>query len=173
MFNERYTQLLLPLILGVVLLTTGFYIGKSSNMDSPPLGVLNATTSDSVDMAAYWKAWKILEEKFAPASSTSLSISNQDKIWGSIEGLASSYNDPYTVFFPPAESKTFGEEISGSFGGVGMEIGVQDGLLTVISPIKGSPAYLAGVLPGDKVLEISGKSAIDMSSEEAVKLIRG
>jgi carboxyl-terminal processing protease len=96
-----------------------------------------------------------------------------DKVWGAIEGLAASYGDPYTVFFPPVESKVFEEEISGSFGGVGMEIGIDDGVLTVISPLKGTPAYEAGVLAGDKIVAIDDKPALRMNTDEAIKLIRG
>ena len=121
----------------------------------------------------FWKAWQILDEKFTPASSTTPPVSNKDKLWGSIEGLASSYKDPYTVFFPPVESKAFEEEISGSFGGVGMEIAMQDGTLTIVAPLKSTPAEKAGVLAGDKIISIGEKSALKMSTDEAIKLIRG
>jgi carboxyl-terminal processing protease len=124
-------------------------------------------------LGPFWEAWNLLNQKFASASSTAPLVTNQDKVWGAISGLASSYGDPYTVFFPPVESKNFNEEISGSFGGVGMEIGVQDGLLTVIAPLKGTPADLAGVKPGDVIVSIGSKSALNMGSDDAINLIRG
>lgn len=134
---------------------------------------LNATSTENVDLAPFWEAWKILDEKFSPASSTTPPTTGEDKVWGAISGLASSYKDPYTVFFPPVESKAFEEEISGSFGGVGMEIGIADGVLTVVSPLKGTPAYKAGVQAGDKIISIDGTPASKMNTDEAIKLIRG
>ncbi|KKP81249.1 MAG: Carboxyl-terminal protease [Parcubacteria group bacterium GW2011_GWB1_35_5] len=172
MNNERYTQILISILIAVVLFTTGFYAGKKESKENIPAYFLNASSTDSVDMAPFWKVWEILDEKFSQASSTTVP-ENTEKLWGSIEGLASSYGDPYTVFFPPVESKVFEEEISGSFGGVGMEIAIQDGILTVVAPLKGTPADKAGVLAGDKILMIGDVSALNMSADEAVKIIRG
>ncbi len=173
MNKERYTQVLVSLIIATILFATGFYTGKKSSLSNVPVGLLNATSTENADLAPFWEAWNLLDQKFSSASSTTPPISNQTKVWGAIEGLASSYGDPYTVFFPPVESKSFEEEISGSFGGVGMEIGVQDGFLTVIAPLKGTPADVAGVKAGDKIISIGNKSALNMSSDEAIGLIRG
>lgn len=173
MQNERYPQIFIALIVAGLIFGVGFYYGQNNVSGVAPITVLNATTTESIDLAPYWKAWRILDEKFSAASSTTPPITMEQKLWGSIEGLAASYGDPYTVFFPPVESKNFEEEISGSFGGVGMEIAVQDGLLTVVAPLKGTPAANAGVEAGDKVVSIDGKTSIKMNSEEAITLIRG
>ncbi len=170
---ERYTQFLTPVLIATILFASGFYIGKRTGNGFDETKFINATTTLAVDFGPFWKAWNILDEKFTPPASTTPSVADQDKVWGAIEGLAASYNDPYTVFFPPVESKAFEEEISGSFGGVGMEIDIVDGVPTVVAPLKGTPADKAGVLAGDKIIEIDGQSAIKMSTEEAVKLIRG
>jgi len=66
-------------------------------------------------------------------------------IYGAISGMVSSLDDPYTEFFNPEEAKQFIEDSQGSFEGVGMEIGVQRGEITVIAPIDGSPAKKAGI----------------------------
>src|SRR3989338_11449646 len=123
----------------------------------------------SVDFTTFWKVWNILNEK----SPSSKNISDQEKVWGAVQGLASSMDDPYTVFFPPDESKAFEDSISGQFGGVGMEVGIKDKILTVIAPLKDTPAYKAGIKSGDKILKIDDKSTVNMSVESAVKLIRG
>ena len=125
--------------------------------------------TDTVDYAPFWKAWNILSEKHVNAGSTT----PQDKVWGAIQGLASSYKDPYTVFMPPVEAKDFDTQVSGNFGGVGMEIGLKDTIVTVIAPLKGSPAEKAGMRPGDKVIQINKKVTSGLSTEEAVRLIRG
>jgi len=173
MNKERYTQAISSLVLATILFAFGFYMGKSGSIEVKNVAFLNATSTESVDLEPFWKAWAVLDEKFVGHSSTTLKISGQDKIWGAIGGLTGSYDDPYTVFFPPVEAKIFEEEISGSFGGVGMEIGVEDGLLTVIAPLKNTPASNAGVLAGDKIIQIGDKPALKMNSDEAIKLIRG
>ncbi|MDO8424287.1 MAG: S41 family peptidase [bacterium] len=126
-----------------------------------------------VDFAPFWKAWNILNEKYVPASTTDKAVGNQEKVWGAIEGLAESLNDPYTVFFPPVESEMFASDIRGNFEGVGMEVIAQDGAITVIAPLKNSPAFRAGILAGDRVVKINGKETSGLSTEDAVQLIRG
>lgn len=172
MDKRRYIQTLISLVLAVALFASGFLVGKK-NSRIISTQFLNATSTEEVDMTPFWDAWKLLDEKFSPSSTSTLPVTGKDKVWGAVSGLASSYKDPYTVFFPPVESKSFEEEISGSFGGVGMEIGIADDVLTVISPIKGSPAERAGVKAGDKVVSIDGKSSLKMSTDEAINLIRG
>lgn len=173
MSNNRYVSVLISVVIVVAIFTAGFYTGERQVSSRQPAFILNGDAPEKADMAAFWKVWNLLDEKFAPASTTTTPVKSQDKIWGATQGLAASFGDPYTVFFPPVESKAFEEEISGSFGGVGMEIAVQDGVLTVVSPIKGTPAYNAGVKPGDKVVSIDGKPALNMNTDEAIKLIRG
>jgi len=173
MSKERYTQAIISILIAVTLFTAGFYYGKDRSLKSYPSEVINATTTASVDMAPFWNVWNLLDEKFAPSSSTTPPVTNQSKIWGAIQGLTSSYGDPYTTFFPPVESKNFEEEISGSFSGVGMEIGISDDMLTVVAPLKGSPAEKAGVLAGDKILSIGDVPATNIGTDEAIKMIRG
>jgi carboxyl-terminal processing protease len=173
MRNERFQSVIISIILIVALYAAGFHAGQKGSSEKVPAYILNATSTEGVDMAPYWKVWNILEERFAPSSSTTKPTSAEDKIWTSIEGLAASYNDPYTVFFPPVESKAFEEDISGSFGGVGMEVGIANGALTVIAPLKDTPAYNAGVKAGDKILFIGETATAGMTTDEAIKLIRG
>lgn len=90
-----------------------------------------------------------------------------------IEGLAASLGDPYTVFLPPSDAKNFNDDISGSFEGVGMEIAIRDQVLTVVSPLKDTPAYNAGIKSADKILKIDDTSTRSMNIDDAVELIRG
>lgn len=123
-----------------------------------------------VDFSPFWRAWNVINEKFV---TTATSTDNQEKVWGAIEGLAKSLGDPYTVFFPPEESKAFETEISGQFEGVGMELGIKDNILSVVAPLKDTPAFRAGIKSGDKIIKINDTLAADMTVEAAVKLIRG
>lgn len=134
---------------------------------------LSATPDANADMTDFWKAWNALQANYVITHASSTMPSEQDRIYGAIQGLAASYGDPYTVFFPPTEAKSFADNISGSFGGVGMEIDIKDGILTVVAPLKGTPAEAAGILAGDKIAEIDGVSTENMSTDEAVSKIRG
>ncbi len=171
--NERYTQIIVSAVLAGAMFGAGFLFGADSRRSSVPAFIVNSTSTVPVDMGPFWNVWSTLEEKFAPASTTTFELTEQDKMWGAIQGLAASYGDPYTVFFPPVESEAFEQEISGSFGGVGMEIGMQDGYLTIIAPLKGTPADKAGVKAGDRVIAVDGKSVLGLTSDEAITMIRG
>jgi len=87
--------------------------------------------------------------------------------------MVKALNDPYTVFFPPEDSKIFQEDVKGSFEGVGMEIGIRDNQLQVISPLEGTPAERAGIRAGDIIVAVNGTSTASIALEKAVKWIRG
>ena len=134
---------------------------------------LDATPDQSVDFTDFWKAWNALDENYVSTHASSTLPTAKERLFGAIEGLASSYDDPYTVFFPPKEAKAFAETISGSFAGVGMEIGIKDDILIVIAPLKGTPAEAAGVKAGDQIIAIDGLSTDGLSTDKAVQKIRG
>jgi len=126
-----------------------------------------------VDAAQFWKAWRELEENYIPTTGSSTMPTEEERLWGAIGGLAASYKDPYTVFMAPSEAEIFKEDISGEFSGVGMELGLRDGKLVVVAPLKGSPAERAGIMSGDEVIGVDGKPTDGLAVDEAVKLIRG
>ena len=155
----------------------GYEIGvhnmsSSGTVATPSTAGIASSTAQSVDLAPLWKAWSILDANFVSASSTK-KMDNQDKVWGAIEGLTASYGDPYTTFFPPEQLKRFEDDIQGNFEGVGIEITTKDGVLTVVSPLKGTPADKAGLRAKDQIIKIDGKSTMGMNSDDATKLIRG
>ena len=121
------------------------------------------------DFSPFWRVWNTIDEKYPEAAATT----GEDRINGAIAGLVASLDDPYSVFFTPEEAKSFEEEIAGNFSGVGMEVGVKDKVLTVIAPLKDTPAYRAGIKSGDKILKIDDTVTSGLSIEEAIKLMRG
>ncbi len=166
------------LALGVIIAVGSFTLGFNAGEKSLPTivtGVENTAQDqpDEVDFTPFWRAWNLINEKYVPASTTAKTVNNQEKIWGAIEGLAESLDDPYTVFFPPVESSLFESDIRGNFEGVGMEIVAKDGAITVIAPLKNSPAARAGIMAGDRIIKIDGKETVSFSTEDAVQIIRG
>ncbi|MFZ3044137.1 MAG: S41 family peptidase [Minisyncoccia bacterium] len=134
---------------------------------------LDATPDQSVDLTDFWKAWNALSTNYVVTHASSTLPTTKERLYGAIEGLASAYGDPYTVFFPPEEAKAFSDTISGSFGGVGMEIDKKDNIITVITPLKGTPAEAAGIKAGDQIIAIDGKTTEGLSIDKAVSQIRG
>ncbi len=166
-------------IIGILIIAGVFYAGFSIGVSRRPavdrVSTLENKESSAeltikTDFAPFWKAWGVLSEKYVTSAT---STSEQEKVWGAISGLTASLKDPYTVFLSPEEAKLFESEIAGNFEGVGMEIGIKDEVLTVIAPLKGTPAERAGIQSGDKVLKINDEVSTSMRVDQAVKLIRG
>ncbi len=97
---------------------------------------------------------------------------NKDLIIGAIRGLVRTL-DPYSQYMTEKDYKEMKTETQGSFGGVGIRITIQNNELTVVTPMPDTPAYYAGILPEDKIIKIDDKSTQDITSDEAVKLMRG
>lgn len=99
-------------------------------------------------------------------------VDTKKLIYGAINGMLASL-DPHSSFMPPETYKEMKIDTKGSFGGLGIEITIKDGILTVISPIEDTPAFRAGVKAGDQILKIEDKFTKDMSIMDAVKRMRG
>jgi len=99
--------------------------------------------------------------------------SEEDYLNGQKEGLAAAVGDPYTEYLTEQETKEFNEGLNGTFEGIGAELGKEGNFVVIVAPIKGTPAFVAGIQPGDVIIEIDGESAADISISEAVTRIRG
>ncbi len=99
-------------------------------------------------------------------------IDSKDLIHKAIQGMVQGL-DPHSSFLPPEAFKELQEDTKGEFGGIGIVITMQKGILTVISPIEGTPASKAGVEAGDKIVKVDGEATKDMMLWEAVKKMRG
>jgi len=99
-------------------------------------------------------------------------IDEKEAINGAIRGLLGAL-DPHSVYMSPEVYKELQVDTSGRFDGVGIEVTIRDGWITVITPIAGSPAEAAGIQPGDQIVKIDGESTKNFDLAHAVKLMRG
>src|SRR2546421_5357522 len=93
-------------------------------------------------------------------------------IQGAIRGMLKTL-DPHSSYMPPDVYREMQVETEGRFGGLGIEISMRDDILTVVSPIEGTPAFRAGIQPGDQIIKVDGESTKEMSLVDAVKKLRG
>lgn len=99
-------------------------------------------------------------------------VNSKEIIRAAIKGMVNSL-DPHSAYLTPEAYKEFQTETKGEFGGIGIQIGIKDGVLTVIAPIEDTPAYKAGIKAGDRILKIDGKPTKDMNINDAVSKMRG
>ena len=92
---------------------------------------------------------------------------------GAIKGMLEALDDPYAAFFSPEQFKVANQDLKGVFEGIGAQVGIRNGHITILAPMPGTPAERAGIRPGDVILEIEGESTEGISLLEAVNLIRG
>lgn len=165
MFNLNKKKVLYSgvlLLLFFIIFGVGFFIGKNHM-------ACKVCKPEAVDFSLFWDAYNKLHQNFIDPSK----INDQKILYGAILGMTKSLGDPYTDFFNPAEAKIFQQDLSGSFQGIGIEVGIKKEQLTVIAPLKGTPAERAGLKSGDQIVKIDSKTTFDISTYEAVNLIRG
>ncbi len=133
------------------------------------------TYSAEVKMQDY-SSWRVLKEVEQLVKEKYVKPVNDEKklIYGAIKGMLSTLNDPYTRFIPPKAFKSMKEGLGGKFYGLGIYITQdEDKFIKIISPILGTPASKAGLLPGDKIIAINGKDVRKMTLDEAVSKLKG
>lgn len=157
--NGKYPNMiryLLPVVICVLVLTAG----------AGALNALNADEKDYESLKLFTKVLEELEDNYVDEVDTETLINNAIK--GMVENL-----DPHSTFMPPEAYDKLQDDTQGKFNGIGIVITMKNGILTVISPIEGTPAYRAGVTAGDVIISIDGKSTRDMALWEAVEMMRG
>jgi carboxyl-terminal processing protease len=174
MRNSKITAFAIAIVVLFGVFSFGVYTGIQIPGKSKVVNVLKKDTpaivdSKELDFGPFWQAWSTIEQKYVDINE----VERQELLYGAISGLFDSLGDPYTVFLPPIANEEFQIEISGKFEGVGMEIGIRDNILTVVAPLKGTPAESAGIKAGDKIFEIDDKVSANLALNEAVRLIRG
>jgi carboxyl-terminal processing protease len=154
---EKITRLWLPAIVSALMLTVG-------------AGFYSCTMAG--DETTY-KSLKLFSDVLEEIEANYVDEVDSEKlIQSAIKGMVSSL-DPHSTFMPPEAFDELQDDTKGEFGGIGIVITMKDGILTVISPIEGTPAYRAGIMAGDVIVSIDGSSTRDMALWESVKKMRG
>ncbi len=178
--TRKILQVTTVVVLGLVLVGSGFWMGWSTGRKYPEnITVTGATninptnmsgTPSAADFSVFWQAWQDINQYYLNNPSTT----NQAKLYGAITGLMGSTGDPYTEFFDPQDSAQFQQNITGNFGGIGAELGTNaSGTIVVISPLSGTPAAQAGLKPEDAIVGVDGSSTQTMTVDDVVNIVRG
>ncbi len=179
---RKYASVYFTVIMALVLFGLGVFAGQA--MDSKRLvgqAAENSTWASSivnldrtqnnskeVDFQQFWQVWDKVKSKYAKQP-----VKDSDLFYGAMQGMVAGLGDPYTVYFPPKEAEEFNKSLDGEFSGIGAEIGIKNNQLLIISPLPGTPAEKAGLLPGDKIYAIDKLVSVSMDSNTAVEKIRG
>jgi len=157
--------------------STGWLLGRQQGVRSVvPTGegrvvhqdATSSALSEDMDFRQFWDVWNLVKENYYKQP-----VSDQDLFYGAISGMVAGAGDPYTTYFNPEQAKEFQSALSGTFSGIGAELGMRDGQLVVVAPLEDSPAMKAGILAGDSIWAIDGTETAGMAVEQAVSHIRG
>ena len=156
-----WASVLLAVLIGLLI---GCAVAQGPNRDS-------RTTVDRLptEFERLAEVWELLEAEHIDGTNLDAqAISN-----GAIRGMLEALDDPYTAFFDSEQYKIATQDLKGFFEGIGAEVGLREGKITILAPMPESPAEKSGIRPGDVILRIQGESAEGISLMEAVSRIRG
>lgn len=163
------------LVLALVILSggVGYQLGERKVSvrftDKRPVVNTGAPGGTSVNFGVFWDVWGKLTRYYIEPQS----IDVEKLVNGAITGMVAAVGDPYTSFFPPQENKQFKEDLGGAIEGIGAELGLRDGRVIIVTPLKGTPAEAAGVKPNDIILKVNDEETAGWTVDQAVNKIRG
>jgi carboxyl-terminal processing protease len=165
------------LVLGGILLAIGMVAGPSvvhADTDTPGVETESpASGSDQNDDRDYYELFKLLADTLDQVERNYVKpVDRRRLVDAAIRGMLSEL-DQYSSYIPPAQLDRFRSGVEAEFGGVGIQVTVDKGQLRVISPIAGSPAYRSGMMSGDVIIEIDGRTAAGITIDEAVERMKG
>lgn len=131
--------------------------------------VVQGDPEDQVDISLLWGVWRLLQKHYLqPETMTSDAM-----VYGAVSGLVDALDDPYTLFMTPKDTKDFDNAMSGTLEGIGAQLDSQSGIITIVSPLKGSPAERAGLLARDVIIKVDDVDITNLRLDEVVGKIRG
>lgn len=158
MRNKRTMFIAWALVLTVA--AAGIVVGRWS------ISLVNAEVEGYETVKVFTETLSIIKKNYVEDTKT------KDLVYGAIKGMLNSL-DPHSGFMSPEAYKEMQVDTKGEFGGIGIQIGMKDNLLTVIAPIEDTPAYKAGIKSGDRIVKVNDETTKDMSLHDAVSKMRG
>jgi len=165
--SPKRILLLSGVVLFLLSFVLGFFVGAQRNIPLRYELINKEPKVKKIDFSLFWEVWDKIHYNFLHAAD------DKNLFYSSIKGLIAGTNDPYSAFLTPKETEMFTENMEEEFYGVGIEIGVRDGKIIVISPLANTPAEKVGLLSGDEIVAVDGKPTENQSLMEVVSWIRG
>lgn len=171
---KRFQRFLVIILIAVGFFYGGYYMGKRGfvfeiRKNPPQVEIINKYPGDQdIDFSLFWEVWDLVSKDYLLRP-----VDSEAMMYGAIQGMVSSLDDPYTSFLKPSINETVTEALEGKYQGIGAELGMKEDQLIIVAPLDGSPAKEAGVRAGDKILKIEDEGTVGLSITEAVHKIRG
>jgi carboxyl-terminal processing protease len=153
-------RIILTMILILTVASAGIFIGRWT------ISIVGAEVNGYEELKVFTEAMSLVMKNYVEE------VKPKDLVYNSIKGMLSSL-DPHSSFMTPEMYKEMQVDTKGEFGGLGIQIGIKDGMLTVIAPIEDTPAYRVGIKAGDKIIKINNEPTKDMGLHDAVRKMRG
>lgn len=167
--SKKTTNTLLALSIAIFLFGSGYKLGEYKTTSTTNKVTKSENTFKNVDFTLFWDTWNSIEAKYVDQKK----VDKKKMYYGAIKGMVASVEDPYTFFLTPDENKQSKDDLGGKFEGIGAQLGLQGSRITVIAPLKNSPAESAGVKAGDFINKVDGASTKGWVLPQAVSKIRG
>jgi len=179
--SKKITNILLVLSCAVFLFGAGYkwgeFRGSQNTSGRTNYSLFNGAQNKSadgknlkdIDFTLFWDTWAQLEEKYVDQKK----LEPKKMFYGAIKGMVASVEDPYTFFLTPDENKQSKDDLGGKFEGIGAQLGLEANRITIIAPLKNSPAEQAGLKAGDFINKVDGESTKGWILPKAVSEIRG
>ena len=179
--SKKITNILLVLAVTVLLFGSGYKIGQYQStlhqttksglslFNTSSASSLGKTAAKDMDFSLFWDTWSQIEAKYVDQKK----VDPKKMYYGAIKGMVAAVGDQYTFFLTPEENKQTKDDLGGKFEGIGAQLGMDAGFITVIAPLKDSPSEKAGLKAGDVITKVNGESTSGWVLPQAVAKIRG
>ncbi len=173
--QNKYLKIASYFIVAVIFFGFGWqftnFLNNEPNVKNENTGMLlgESEIKEAVNLDLFWETWALVDKEFYDEEA----LDKEVMTYGAIKGMVSSIGDDYTAFMDPEETRQFDDNLEGLLEGIGAQLSMEDSKLTIVTPLKDSPAEKAGLLPNDVIYKIGDKFAAEYDLYDAIMAIRG